>query len=86
MDCCAFVFQAIETLNSILNYSDHFLVSMLNYTGGDDKPFTEVEYTTLEKLINDTKVSRTPLALGASSIPLARSLCFLFCLDAKPQH
>ena len=39
-----------------MNYTEHFLVGMKNYTG-EDLPFTEVEYTTLEKLINETKVS-----------------------------
>ena len=38
-----------------MNYTEHFLVGMKNYTG-EDQPFTEVEYTTLEKLINETKV------------------------------
>ena len=47
--------KAIEALNSILNYSEHFLVGMKNFTG-EDQPFTEVELTTLGKLINDTKV------------------------------
>lgn len=46
--------KAIETLNSIVNYTEFFLDGMKNLTG-EDKPFTEVEYTTLEKLIATTK-------------------------------
>ena len=46
----------MEALNGIINYTEHFLVGMKNYTG-DDQPFTEVEYTTLQKLINETKVT-----------------------------
>ena len=46
----------MEALNGIMNYTEHFLVGMKNYTG-EDQPFTEVEYTTLQKLINETKVT-----------------------------
>ena len=47
--------KAIEALNGIVNYTEFFLDGMKNLTG-EDKPFTEVEYTTLEKLIITTKV------------------------------
>ena len=49
--------KAIETLNTITNYTEHFLVNMKNFTG-EDQPFTEVEYGTLEKLISGIKVSK----------------------------
>ena len=49
--------KAIETLNTIINYTEHFLVNMKNFTG-EDQPFTEVEYGTLEKLISGIKVSK----------------------------
>ena len=51
--------RAIEALNSMVNYSEHFLKSMKNFTGDEigEQPFTTVEYTTLEKLIQTTKVS-----------------------------
>ena len=52
-----FIIKAIEALNSIMNYSEHFLIGMRNFTG-EDQPFTEVEYTTLEKLINETRVRK----------------------------
>merc|ERR550532_527617 len=45
--------QAIDAINSIMNYSRHFLKNMENFTG-EDQPFTKVEYETLEKLITET--------------------------------
>ena len=46
----------LDELKEVLNASDHFLISAKNLTG-EDKPFTEVEVTSLEKLINSTYVS-----------------------------
>ena len=46
----------LDELKEVLNASDHFLISARNLTG-EDKPFTEVEVTSLEKLINSTYVS-----------------------------
>lgn len=48
--------KALETMNGLLNYTTHFLIGMQNYTG-EDQPFTEVEYNTLKKLVQDTLVS-----------------------------
>ena len=50
--------RAMEALNSMMNYSQHFLVSMKNFTGDEvgEQPFTTVEYQTLEKLIVETQV------------------------------
>ena len=50
--------KAIEALNSMVNYSEHFLSSMKNFTGevAGEQPFTTVEYGTLEKLITETRV------------------------------
>ena len=52
--------KAIEALNSIMNYSVHFLFGMKNFTGDEpgEQPFTTVEYETLEKLVKETKVRR----------------------------
>ena len=47
----------IAELYSRVNHSEYFLSGMKNYTG-EDKPFTQVEYDTLAKLITDTKVGR----------------------------
>lgn len=49
--------KALEALNSILNHSEFFLVSVKNLSLGEDPMFTEVEAKTLEKLINETYVS-----------------------------
>ncbi|XP_022325239.2 hypoxia up-regulated protein 1-like isoform X1 [Crassostrea virginica] len=46
--------KALEALNSILNHSEFFLVSVKNLSLGEDPMFTEVEAKTLEKLINET--------------------------------
>lgn len=46
--------KALEALNSMLNHSEFFLVSVRNLSLGEDPMFTEVEATTLEKLINET--------------------------------
>ena len=48
--------RALDALNSMVNYSEHFLVGMRNFTG-ENQPFTEVELNTLEKLIIDVKVN-----------------------------
>ena len=47
--------KALEALKTVMNYSEGFLKSMKNFTG-EDLPFTETEYNTLEKLINETRV------------------------------
>ena len=51
--------EALAALNSMLNHSTFFLASVKNLSVIDveDKMFTEVEIETLEKLINETKVS-----------------------------
>jgi hypothetical protein len=54
--------KAMETLNSIVNYTKFFLTGMKNLTG-EDKPFTDVELVTLEKLINTTEVGLDCLSL-----------------------
>ncbi|XP_061188994.1 hypoxia up-regulated protein 1-like isoform X1 [Saccostrea echinata] len=46
--------KALEALNSMLNHSEYFLVSVKNLTLGEDPMFTEVEANTLEKLINES--------------------------------
>lgn len=46
--------KALEALNSMLNHSEFFLVSVRNLSLGEDPMFTEVEATTLDKLINET--------------------------------
>jgi hypothetical protein len=48
--------KRLADLKEILNISSHFLGTIRNETG-EDKPFTEVEVTALEKLINTTIVS-----------------------------
>ncbi|XP_064650580.1 hypoxia up-regulated protein 1-like isoform X14 [Lineus longissimus] len=45
--------RALEALKSMLNHSRYFLKSIKNLTA-DEPIFTEVEVTTLSKLINDT--------------------------------
>jgi len=45
--------KRLADLKEILNVSSHFLATIRNETG-EDKPFTEVEVTALEKLINTT--------------------------------
>ncbi len=60
--------QALDALNTIMNYSEHFLVGMKNFTG-EDQPFTEVEFSTLESLINDTKVSSLSICKQAKLKP-----------------
>ncbi|ELT93277.1 hypothetical protein CAPTEDRAFT_179511 [Capitella teleta] len=46
--------RAMEALNSVMNYTQYFLVGMVNYTG-EDQPFTKVEMETLAKLIVETE-------------------------------
>lgn len=51
--------EALAALDSMLNHSSIFLVSLKNLSSLDineDKMFTEVEIETLEKLINETEV------------------------------
>jgi hypothetical protein len=50
--------RAIEALNSVMNYSQFFLVGMMNFTG-KDQPFTQVEMETLSKLIVETQVQHS---------------------------
>ncbi|XP_013398865.1 hypoxia up-regulated protein 1 isoform X3 [Lingula anatina] len=48
--------KALEALKDMLNYTDMFYKGVKNLTESlDDQPYTEVEVTTLEKLINETK-------------------------------
>jgi len=60
--------EALAALNSMLNHSTFFLASVKNLSVIDveDKMFTEVEIETLEKLINETKVSLVYNVLGCS--------------------
>lgn len=51
--------KRLEELKEVLNKSIDFLESTKNMTG-EDKPLTEVEWTTLEKLINSIKVCLSP--------------------------
>jgi hypothetical protein len=46
----------LDELKEVLNASDHFLISASNLTG-EDKPLTEIEIISLEKLINSTYVN-----------------------------
>ncbi len=46
----------LDELKEVLNASDHFLISARNLTG-EDKPLTEIEVISLEKLINSTYVN-----------------------------
>lgn len=48
--------RKLDELKEVLNASTYFLASARNLTG-EDKPFTEIEVTALEKLINTTVVS-----------------------------
>ena len=61
--------KALEALNSIMNYSTHFLIGMQNYTG-EDQPFTEVEYNTLKKLVQDTLEWNTTIMEEQEQTPL----------------
>jgi hypoxia up-regulated 1 len=47
--------KKLDELKDVLNRSSSFLGTLTNYTG-EDLPLTEVERSTLEKLINTTKV------------------------------
>lgn len=68
--------KALEALNSMLNHSEFFLVSVRNLSLGEDPMFTEVEATTLEKLINETYVSlwrnssMRPIQFGQCHFPI----------------
>ncbi|KAL5019858.1 hypothetical protein ScPMuIL_002750 [Solemya velum] len=46
--------RALEALNSMLNHSEYFLKTIKNMSDTEDPVFTEVELTTLGKLINET--------------------------------
>lgn len=75
--------KALEALNSMLNHSEFFLVSVRNLSLGEDPMFTEVEATTLEKLINETYVSRwrnssmRPIQFGQCHFPIHVATFFL---------
>ena len=45
--------KRLAELKEVLNVSTHFLANIRNQTG-EDKPFTEIEANSLEKLINST--------------------------------
>lgn len=49
--------KALDALKQHLNSTTVFLETVRNMTDIEDPIFTEVELTTLEKLINETKVS-----------------------------
>ncbi|CAH1796844.1 unnamed protein product [Owenia fusiformis] len=52
---------ALDALKSMLNYSVHFKEGMKNFTAGmteGDEIFTEVEFNTLAKLVNETTAWR----------------------------
>lgn len=49
--------KALAALKQHLNSTTVFLETVRNMTDADDPIFTEVELNTLEKLINETKVS-----------------------------
>ena len=52
--------EALAALNSMLNHSSYFLMSVKNLSSmslGEESIFTAVETETLEKLINETEVS-----------------------------
>ena len=73
--------RAEDAMRGMLNYTRHFLGSMKNYTG-EDLPFTQVEYDTLDKLINTTDVRWSclegDLCLGGEGIVFGGD--FYFCL------
>lgn len=51
--------EALAALKSMLNHSEYFLTTAKNLSQTMEDPmFTEVEVTTLEKLINETTVSQ----------------------------
>ena len=49
--------KALASLQQVLNSTSVFLETVRNMTDADDPMFTQVELTTLEKIINETKVS-----------------------------
>ena len=48
--------KAMEAFNTIANYSEFFANGMQNLTG-EDMPFTQTEFNTLSKMLNEAKVS-----------------------------
>jgi len=61
--------RALEALNSVMNYSRHFLKGMENYTG-DDQPFTETEMNTLSKLVTETQMWNDTEVVAMLEAPL----------------
>lgn len=47
--------KKLEELKEVLNKSMDFLQNIRNLTGGEDQPLTQVQFDTLDKLINSTK-------------------------------
>lgn len=63
--------EALAALNSMLNHSSFFLLSIKNLSTIeiDDKIFTDVEIETLEKLINETEEWKTTMIQEQSALP-----------------
>lgn len=55
-------------LKEVLNVSSHFLETIRNQTG-EDKPYTDIEVSTLEKLIISTKEWRTKMLNEQAKVP-----------------
>ena len=67
----------LDELKEVLNASDYFLISARNLTG-EDKPLTEVEVTSLEKLINSTYVSKIENSILIRDGPLINGRNYIF--------
>ncbi|XP_055958763.1 hypoxia up-regulated protein 1 isoform X2 [Patella vulgata] len=50
--------KALDALFNMLNHSNYFLATIKNLSSLEDPVFTEIEITTLEKLVNETKTWR----------------------------
>ena len=48
--------KRLEELKLVFNKSVDFLDTIKNLTGGENKPLTQVQYDTLEKLVKTTMV------------------------------
>ena len=57
---------AIGSLKEVINMSSYFLTQMKNFSNSSEVEsiFTEVEITTLEALLNETKVNCTHFVIG----------------------
>lgn len=61
--------EAIQALNSMVNHTEYFLNGMKNLTG-EDLPFTTVEYTTLDKLLTESKSWNKSVNAEQDALPL----------------